>query len=263
MTASDFGTPETTAATHLLRELALDMLALLWPTQCVGCGRADRDLCAACRQELRTAAALREADPRLLQHVTLPQAPHLVALAAASYEGTPRELMVGFKHQGRTGFLGELAAQLRAPLAAAVAQSRSREPLLVTVPSRPVRVRERGYRHVDLIVRRAIAGPPVAQASRPRFVERALRTLPGRTGQVGLSAEERIQNAARIEVAPRHTSTLRGREVILVDDIVTTGATMSAAAQALTVAGATVCAVVAVCATDRRDQQRQTIAQAA
>ena len=69
---------------------------------------------------------------------------------------------------------------------------------------------------------------------------------------MGLRAGERERNAALARVPKYMLGRLRGREVVLVDDIVTTGATLDAAATALEAAGATVIATVALAAAERR-----------
>ena len=126
--------------------------------------------------------------------------------------------------------------------------------IIVAVPSRAARVRERGYRHVDLLVRGALRLGRI-EASRPFafFVPGALRALPGRTSQVGLDSGERVRNAALVAVPRRMRGRIRGRRAVLVDDVVTTGATMAAAVRVLEDAGAQVIAVIAICATERKD----------
>ena len=183
----------------------------------------------------------------------------VLACVAGQYEGTLRSLLVAFKHAGQIGFARELGQRLNAPIRLALSLSRGPTlPLLVTVPSRPARVRARGYRHVDVLVRAALRYASVApttstaHAQRPWLVPRALRARRGRTAQVGLSASERQRNAALVEVTPAARSVLRGREVVLIDDVVTTGATVAAARGALTDAGAQVIAIVALCAVERR-----------
>ncbi|NLA65961.1 MAG: ComF family protein [Leucobacter sp.] len=238
-----------------VRELWLDLLAILWPCACVVCEAPDRDLCAECRERLHQARAAHS-----LTRIVLPAG--VAAFVAGPYTGPLRAVMVAYKHGGRLAFARVLGAQLRAPLRAALSSNAhahahavggesSQPTLIVTAASRRSSVRERGYRHVDLLVKHALRD----RANMPRaiLVGGALRALRGRTGQVGLDAAERERNAARMELAPSMRGLLAGRDVVVVDDIVTTGATMRAAVAALTEAGARVVAIVAVCATERRD----------
>lgn len=242
-------------AASAAREVGLDLLALVWPCACSVCGAPDRQICAPCLQALGARDA-RGCDPDPARgRAEWVRAPAGVsACVAGPYSGPLRALLIGYKHGGRTGFAPVLGAQLRAPLRAALDRARAPDPLVVAAPSRPARVRERGYRHLDLLVRRALQGVRGPGHPRPSFVAGALRTLPGRTGQVGLTQADRSRNAALVWVPARMRPRLRGREVVLVDDIVTTGATVAAASRALAAAGARVVAVVALCATERLDE---------
>lgn len=236
-----------------LREMWLDLLALVWPCACEVCDAPDRQLCEDCLRGLR----LREGASRWVL------APAGVRTCVAGpYAGALRSLLIGYKHAGRTGLCEVLGAQLVGPLRTALERCSAPAPAIVTVPSRPERVRERGYRHVDSIVRsalrrcRATRAPGVPGApgpARAMLLTDALRTMPGRTGQVGLDPAGRERNAALVRVPRRMRTALRGREVVLVDDIVTTGATVLAAARALEETGASVIAIVALCATERHD----------
>lgn len=190
-------------------------------------------------------------------------APAGVTVCAASwYSGALREMLVACKHQGRTGFARELGVRLRTPLRA-VLSGRTGAVYVVTAPSRAARVRERGYRHVDLIVQRAIRrwvidGEGLSDVAEPRvrLLPRALRALPARSGQVGLDAHARAANAALITTGRAARYRLRGAQVVLVDDIVTTGATVAAAKHELEAAGAEVLGIVALCAVERRAEVR-------
>lgn len=238
---------------HMTRELWADLLALLWPCACLLCGAPDRELCLTCRTRLRATAGT-------AQLVRSPSGREVWVYG--SYGGALRALLLACKHGGAVRLAAPLGELLSGPLLVALELRRARAPvLLVTAPSRAARVRERGYRHVDLMVRRALrhlrartaTGVAMCGDPLPYLVVGGLRALPGRAGQVGLRAGERARNAALVRV-PRHMQgRLRGREVVLIDDIVTTGATLDAAADALAAAGASVIATVALGAAQRRD----------
>ena len=243
----------------LLRELRLDLLALVWPTACVGCGRPDRDCCLPCLVELQRDAPLRHPS------IGVP------CVVRGAYDGPLRALLVAFKHEGRTGFARELGPELRRPLLAALALCEGpAPPVIVAAPSRRSRVRRRGYHHLDLLLNAAMRGgrvlggrvpggrAPGGRESDPghriaALRVRALRATRGRSSQVGLGPADRARNAARVAVRRSARAVLRGREVILVDDVITTGATVLAAGGVLEQAGARVVAVVALCVAERRD----------
>jgi len=102
--------------------------------------------------------------------------------------------------------------------------------MLIPIPLGPQRLRQRGYNQIDLLARPfgEIAGLPLAK----RVLIRQHDTLP----QFELSAAERWHNLHGCFVAdPAH---LAGQSVLLVDDIMTTGATLDSAALSLRKAGA-------------------------
>lgn len=235
----------------LFRNTVLDLAALIWPTECLGCGAPDRDLCDACVHTLRAAGEVLEGS-----------AGSWPVFAAGRYSGVLRAVLIAFKHEGRHAVLGELARQLHGPLSAALASGCGPEPpLLVPVPSRRAQERRRGVRHVELLLRRTLRdaarhGTPLRRAP----IVRALRPLPGRVGQVGLSAAKRLANARRVAVRTGAVRRIRDREIVLVDDIVTTGATALAACETLERSGARVLAVVCLGTVVRRDAERETAA---
>ena len=234
------------AALELLLDLLLDIAALIWPTECAGCGAADRDCCQSCLAELRAPPAVLERDLGT------------ACFVAGHYEGPLAALLVAFKHGGRVRFAKPLGDCLRAPLLAGLGECSGPEPpIIVAMPSRPDRVRERGYRHVDLLLARALRRRPSDGGRIAALRLPALRTLRGRRGQVGLGPLERARNASLIAVLGPAESLLRGREAVLVDDVITTGASVTAARQALEGAGARVVAIVALGIAERRDTRGQ------
>ncbi len=115
--------------------------------------------------------------------------------------------------------------------------------LIVPVPLHPARERERGFNQAELIARSLIAElRRGAGAGRRAFLplcletsalRRTRRTVP----QAGLSVAGRKENVRGVfEVA--RAQTIRGRRVLLIDDVMTTGETASACAQAMKRAGA-------------------------
>ena len=216
-----------TAAVTLLQAFA-DAWALVAPVDCAGCGATDRALCPTCALELRSRPLLGELD------VT---SSTLALTAALPYDGVARRVLLAFKEEGRT----ELARPLAGLLSTAVdlAWRGSRADLLVPVPGSWAAAGRRGFDPVALIARRA-----------GLVVTPALRVVRGGAApQKSRGLAERLATAApRWRVSPR----VRGRRVVLVDDVVTSGATLRAAVLALREAGAEVAGCCAIAATPRR-----------
>jgi predicted amidophosphoribosyltransferase len=170
------------------------------------------------------------------------------AAAAAAYDGPVRGALLAHKERGRLGLVRPLAAAL----AAAV---RVLDPpagvLLVPVPSDPRTVRARGHDHA-----RRLARSTAGRLRRCGIPARAAPVLvPARTvaDQAGLDARARADNLAG---ALRCRHRLDGRVVVVVDDVVTSGATLAEATRALTAAGARVLGAATVAATLRRRGDR-------
>jgi len=146
------------------------------------------------------------------------------------YRGTLQKLLHAFKFDGHDFLAPPLAGHLDD-----VVTSRDRDfDVLVAVPLHRKRLRERGYNQAELLSRhlaRSIGIPGKSWLARP-VETRAQSTLP---------REDRAGNVRRAFVADRR---VRGASVLLVDDVMTTGATLEASARALREAGARrVCAV--------------------
>ena len=163
--------------------------------------------------------------------------------AALAYERVIRALLLAHKEHGRLALVRPLGGLL-AGAVCLVAPPGSAPFLLVPVPSAPQAVRARGHDHARRLAARA--------ARTLRGEQWPVRALPllslTRTvaDQAGLSTTERAANLAGALVARRM---LVGHRVIVVDDVVTTGATLIEAARALRAAGADVQGAAVVAAT--------------
>jgi ComF family protein len=145
------------------------------------------------------------------------------------YEGGLKAVIHELKFRGRRRVAERLAERIAAsPGCARVLTS---EAVLVPVPLHPRRRRERGFNQSELLAKALARRHHLAVA--PDAVVRRKETAP----QTGLSAAARRSNVAGA-FAVRRRSRVAGRVVVLVDDVVTTGATARACARVLRDAGA-------------------------
>lgn len=232
-----------------LSSLAAGVTDLVLPGGCAGCGAAGVRLrygvCGAC---VETVAALRP-------HPTCPDpAPDGLPPCATlgDYAGVLKELVLAYKDRGRHRLgrpLGRLLAEVVASLATGPA-------LLVPVPDTPAAARARHGDHLWRMARPAAAR--LREAGMPVALARPLRARP-RPDSAGLDAAERAA-AARSALRPRplqigmsrRWAARTGASVILLDDVVTTGATLAAAAGQLTRVGVPVVGAAVLAATRRR-----------
>ena len=211
--------------------LLRDLLDLVLPRACAGCGAPAALLCPECAGLLDGLVAGRAAPSPC--PTGLPR-----TCAAGPYAGALRAVLLAHKERGRLA----LAAPLGARLAGAVDRLGAGPVVLVPVPSAPSAVRARGHDHALRLARAAAAAAGTHALP-------ALTTARRVADQSGLDAAQR---AANLAWALRVRRPLEGLPVVVVDDVMTTGATLVEAARALREGGAAVrgCAVVA--ATQRR-----------
>jgi len=220
-----------------MRALATAALDLLFPAVCplcavrLGPGRHD-PVCGACW------SAFERLSPPLCARCGMPLAsdqaacascaaappPWDYARAAAAYAGTVREAIHTLKFNGRRS--------LAHPLAGLVYEQCGdieRPDAIVPVPLAPGRERDRGFNQSLLIAERLAERFGVRV--RPRWLVRLRATAP----QSGLAAAERRTNVSGAFAA---SPGVAGRHVLVIDDVITTGATAGDCARALRLAGA-------------------------
>jgi len=223
------------------------VLDLLFPSDCTGCGRPGRPLCASC------AALL--ARPR--EHRPQPCPPGLPPIAvAASYDGPVRAALLAYKESGRRDVTAPLGAALASAVCRLVPRTPQRAPpelTLVPIPSRRAAARARGGDHVLRLARSCL--PALGAVGLRARVVPGLRVRAAVRDSAGLSATARAANlAGAFEALPRRTPLVGADRsmLIVVDDLVTTGATTAEACRALRTAGRRVDGVAAIAGTARR-----------
>lgn len=242
-----------------MRAWELAALDLLYPALCpvcgarLGTGRRD-PLCGACWSAipriappccavcgvpfftLEAAGRLAAGDghPALCGACATSPPPYDYARAAGIYAGVLREALHALKFHQRRALARPLADLVLEQWRAAPA---GRIEALVPVPLAPARERERGFNQAALLAERLASGlhAPV----RPTWLRRLRPTRP----QSELTAAQRVDN---VRGAFRAEGAVAGRDVVVVDDILTTGATAAECARALKAAGARTVGVLAV-----------------
>ena len=218
----------TMAGFGWLGKMARGALALVVPPTCLACkgvmGAEEAvGFCPECYARLPWWDKTR---------VIPPMNPPQVARFAAPllYEGVAREVLHDFKFHGHR-YMARPLAKLLVPLV------EDREALLVPVPMHPSRLRQRGYNQVAFLVREIgrLTGNPVRVDGLKRLTRSDGQALKTRAQRLRLAGSDFVAHPA-----------VAGRRVILVDDILTTGATARACALALKRGGALSVEVVTV-----------------
>jgi ComF family protein len=237
-----------------MRAWATAALDLLYPALCpvcdhgLGAGRRD-PLCAECWTAIERIEApfcgtcglpLPSFEPivsttaaRCHACVTAPP-PFDYGRAAGAYSGTLRDALHALKFGGKRALAGPLSALVLEQCGALLGPHVD---ALVPVPLAHERERERGFNQAALLAAHLAAASGLP--SKPRWLSRRRGTRP----QTELTAPERRANVARAFAA---SSRVAGAHVVLVDDIVTTGATAAECARTLRAAGARAVGVLAV-----------------
>lgn len=229
---------------HLLQRSAWRCLDMVLPPRCLGCGdmiEGTDGLCADCWRRLTFLGS-----PHC-RHCGYPL-PHSVAAmpvcgvcaieppvydrarAALRYDDAASGMILRFKHADRTDIarlFGRMMSRAGADLLAAC-------DILAPVPLHRWRLLKRGYNQAALLA------AAIASGSERPMVPDLLQRIRSTASQQGLSGQQRRQNITgnAFRLHPWHGERVLGKRVLLIDDVLTTGATVTACARALGKAGA-------------------------
>jgi ComF family protein len=151
--------------------------------------------------------------------------PFAQARAAAIYDGPVATAITRFKFSRKMAFLPVMQHWLKRPLCLELLNGAD---LLVPVPLHPKRIKRRGFNQA-LLLAQGFPGAPVAREA----VVRTRHTAP----QVGLNPKERKDNVKGAFTVP-DPGLVKGKNVLLIDDLLTTGSTVKECARVLRKAGA-------------------------
>jgi ComF family protein len=237
-------------------QIAEGLFAVLFPSDCRICGNAlikvgrlpvchecldsirpiTGGLCAVCGERLFSPYVVASEDslaPRcgLCQRI---EPTFARAVAYGSYEDGLRELIHLLKYstvRPAANVLGRMLAEAMAEIEPEVSGD---SVAVVPVPLYRSKRRQREYNHAELIARAAVKIIGGRLHLNPELLKRTRETV----SQTGLTRHQRRENV-RGAFAVTQVETVRGREVVVVDDVFTTGATVSECARVLRRAGAT------------------------
>ena len=202
---------------NTLRHWGTKLIEIIYPPRCVTCGKVDTHFCTDCRQAF----------------ITLPKQTHLThfdeldVVAGSDHSEMIQQMIHALKYEDARFVSRWLAPRM----AHSVLQTDWEPTCIVPVPLSQQRYDERGYNQAELLSEDLAIHLQLAH--RPGALQRWRHTQT----QVGLDTAERQENVAGAFDVP-NPHMVNGECVLLVDDVLTTGATMRACADALRTAGA-------------------------
>jgi ComF family protein len=208
------------------------VIGWLAPPQCVSCGTEGTALCGSCGKELDNFGQ------RCWRCHRLSPASH--TCETCRYSGSPAHVYIRTNHEGlardllsvyKFGQLRAASNTIAGLMVEALLSSNTYPPdyIILPIPTATSRVRERGFDHTALLAKH------IGYQLQMPYTQVLRRT--GHTRQLGARREERLTQLAD-SISVKNSRPVRGRHVLLIDDVITTGGTIIAATKALRLAGA-------------------------
>ena len=209
-------------------EILSDVFELFYPNVCLACSeklmKGEAVLCFKCRQELPRSEYWRDAENAMAQRfwgrVDLQGA---AALFKFQKDGEVQHLLHQLKYYGRQD-VGELMGKMMGSLLLQPGALIKDVDIIVPVPLHPKRLQQRGYNQCDSIVR------GISETIHVDWTGDALERVQENISQTGKNRFDRWYNVAEI-FAVKEVELLKNKHVLLVDDVMTTGATAEACLQ--------------------------------
>jgi ComF family protein len=228
-----------------LKEILTGIADMIFPPLCITCGAVLEEhtplpFCPPCTAGIRFIHSplcprcgipfpAAEGDDHLCGECLATERPYAVARAVGLYEKTLLTAIHLFKYQGKIG-IGEVLGRIMADFAGGQ-WDMTVFSLIIPVPLHRKRLRERGFNQAVILARQ------IAKRFSLPLDFMTLRRERFTAPQVGLGREERSANV-RMAFAVRKPEKITGRKILLVDDVTTTGSTLTECASILTQAKA-------------------------
>jgi len=205
----------------------------LFPPRCGGCGKEGKRWCDPCAESVQLITSPvcpicggKQSVEKMCEGCISTPRSYVALRSWAAYTGPLRQAILRLKYH-RDIAMGEILAR---PLVMSLEKLNWPVDIVVPVPASLARLKERGYNQVSLLAR------PVGLGLNIPYRSQALRKVVETRSQVGLTADERRLNVKDVFQAEQRT--VKGRTILVVDDITTTGSTIEECAKALCRAGA-------------------------
>lgn len=203
----------------IARQAVAGVLDLIFPPRCPGCGKAGALVCASCERKI-------DSNFWVIPEASRPITPLAGLHTSRSYTEPLIQVIHAFKYENQPRLAGFLGKYLYSAYQAHAWPA----DLVTAVPLHADRLRERGYNQAELLAE------ALAECLGLPCVPGALTKTRHTEQQARLSAQERLQNVAGAFTAD--SVQILNKSIIIVDDVVTTGATLRQCATALIAAGA-------------------------
>ena len=207
---------------HKIKKFFLD---LLFPIQCLGCGQSDGWLCQNCWERIKINQLVKiQADNEWSQFLA-------GVLVVADYN---QPLLQQILHNYKYNFIIDLNQEISQLIVKFLRQNHQEEELdfdfIIPVPLAKKRLIWRGFNQIEILAREVASA--FNWPCRPDLIKRR-HAHP----QVGLNAKERIRNVQGIFTI-NNVEVLKNKKILLIDDVLTTGATLGECSKLLKEAGA-------------------------